>query len=174
MTNNFEKMMETMLEQMMAKQMEKMMAKMFGLEEETVAKAETTDSIKDAYKPKREELKREDFLNSLTEEEQKPAPKDYSDLDFVVVNNTMCKLNQRIPTNIWQLNDMLIKTHWNGKCMKYRGEYVWKFETKNQMILFLQSYQIKTEPTEEDKINLANYNKAKAQQKAEYYANKAK
>ena len=172
MTNNFEKMMEAMLEQMMAKQMEKMMSKMLGLDEPQVAAAETVDAIKDAYKPKK--LSREEFLNSLTVEDKVQPKADYSTLDFDIVSSTMCKFNQYAPRSIWELNDMVIATQWGGKCTKYRGEFVWRFEDKNKLALFLQSYKIRLEPTEEDKINLAEYKKAKAQKKAEYYASRAK
>lgn len=165
-------MIKKMVEEMVAQSIAEVFAEMMGTNNTQVAKAETTDEVKNAYKPKT--LSREDFLNSLTQEE-KTAPKaDYSTLDFDIVSSTSCKFNQYAPKSIWELNDMIIATQWNGKCTKYRGEFVWKFETKNQLALFLQSYKIKLEPTEEDKINLANYKKAKAQKKAEYYANKAK
>lgn len=159
-----------MVEEMVAQSIAEVMAEMMGTKPE-VAKAEATDDIKNAYKPKT--LSREDFLNSLTEEE-KTAPKaDYSTLDFDIVSNTSCKFNQYVSKAIWELNDMVIATQWGGKCTKYRGEFVWKFEDKNKMALFLQSYKIRLEPTDEDKINLAEYKKAKAQKKAEYYAKKA-
>lgn len=159
-----------MVEEMVAQSIAEVMAEMMGTKPE-VAKAETTDSIKNAYKPKT--LSREDFLNSLTVEEKTTPKADYSTLDFDIVSSTMCKFNQYVPKAIWELNDMIIVTQWGGKCTKYRGEFVWRFEDKNKLALFLQSYKIRLEPTEEDTINLANFKKAKAQKRADYYNKKA-
>lgn len=176
MTNNFEKMMETMLEQMMAKQMEKMMSKMLGLDEPQVAAAETVDPIKDAYKPKK--MSRAEFL-AFAETQPTPKGVDLSELDVVAYGNpettTRAMLNMAVPSDIWRINNLKIKTMWEGKPSKSKdGTWTWKFDNRAKFLNFMANYQVVTELTETDKINLANDKKEQMRKKAEYYAKKAK
>lgn len=167
-------MIKAMVQEMVAQSIAEVMAEMMGTSPKPqVATAEAVDPVKDAYKPKK--LDKDAWLNNYkAEQEKQPVRKDYSQVDLEPIGSTYCKFNAYVSREIWELNDMIISTQWEGHCTRTKKYgYVWKFEDKNKLANFLMNYRIRLEPTEEDKINLQAYRKAKAQRKAEYAAQQA-
>lgn len=160
MTNNFEKMMESMMEkymeQMMAKTMEKMFSGMMGVTE-TPAEVEKPKSVNT--------LSREDFLAISEETEPVATPKE---LDFVVFGSRTARYNGYVPSDVWTINHLAISKNWGGKWSKKNGGYV--FETPANLRNFLMNYRIKSTLSEDDKKAVAEYKAERNKAKAEYYA----
>lgn len=107
-------------------------------------------------------LSREEFLAMAD------APKtytkkavDYTGLDIMAYGSKMVKYNMKVNSNIWQYTDMLVRNKYNGRCSKYRGEFVWTFDEPHDRKNFLQCFQVKTEFTAEELETIRTYKKNK-------------
>ena len=168
MNNKMNEMMNAMMEQMMGKMMESMMESMMnammtamtGTPE--VANAEAVEQPK-AVKTGTKAISREEFLAMAEAPTAKNAvPEvDYSELDVMAYGNKMVKYNQQVNSNIWQYTDMVVRTKYNGRCTKYRGEFVWVFDNPADRKNFLQCFQIKTEFSDEELQAIKLYKKNK-------------
>ena len=165
MTNNFEKMMESMMEKYMEQMMAKTMEKMFSsLMTPEVAPAEVTEAVK----PTKSGMTKEEFLAL---DDSPKSVKDYSDLDFDPVSAKALKYNGYVPSDIWTVNHLAITKDYGGKWSSKLKAYV--FESHAAAVNFAQSYKIKTELTDVDRHNIKVYKAERAKAKAEYYAKKA-
>lgn len=144
----------------MTSMMNQMMASMSAM----VAPVEEPKPAKQAT-PK---LTKEEFL--ALDFSEKPVAS-LKELDFEPVTTTVCKYNGYVPSDIWTANHIVISQKYGAKWSKRSGGY--KFESAVAMQNFLQSYQIKTELTAEDRHNIKLYKQERAKAKAEYYAKKA-
>lgn len=158
MTNNFEKMMESMMEKYMEQMMAKTMEKMFSSMMPQETPAEVT-------KPKGSNtLSREDFLALVEESEPVATP---TELDFMVVGKT-AKYTGYVPSDVWTVNHLAITKNWNGRWSSKNKGYI--FDSTANLRHFLANYKIKTELTDADKEAVKQYKADAAKRKAEYYA----
>lgn len=160
MKTMMKEMMREMMQEMMKDVMSEMMGEMMGKPE--VANAVAVDTPVVEKKTGIQTLSREEFL-AMADAPKTDTKKavDYTGLDIMAYGSKMVKYNMKVNSNIWQYTDMLVRNKYNGRCSKYRGEFVWTFDEPHDRKNFLQCFQVKTEFTAEELEAIRTYKKNK-------------
>ena len=173
MMNEMKEMMRGMMQEMMMETMKELMVEMLKPEVANAAVVEEPKvggitRAKDTVKS----FSREEWLAMAEAPKKAKAKTDYEalGLDIEAYGNKMVRWNMPVDDfDIIHYTNMVVAEKYNGKTIKYKGEWVWSFDEPIDRKNFLQCFQVKTSFTAEELAMVAQYRKNKKIASAERF-----